>query len=46
MTVGKNFTSSSISPLKSTLKKELGIDNAQYANVHLSLISCAVKQVI
>ncbi|GJN90563.1 hypothetical protein Rhopal_003575-T1 [Rhodotorula paludigena] len=33
LTFGKNFTSSSISPLKSTLKKELGIDNAQYANI-------------
>lgn len=31
--VGSYFASSSISPLKSTLKKELGIDNAQYANV-------------
>lgn len=31
MTLGSNFASSSISPLKSTLKKQLGINNAQYA---------------
>ncbi|BGP16233.1 hypothetical protein JCM10213_007612 [Rhodosporidiobolus nylandii] len=31
--LGSNFLSSSISPLKSTLRKELGINNAQYASV-------------
>lgn len=31
MTLGSNFASSSISPLKSTLKKQLHINNAQYA---------------
>ncbi|BGO94151.1 hypothetical protein NBRC10512_003768 [Rhodotorula toruloides] len=33
LTLGSNFASSSISPLKSTLKRELGVDNAQYANL-------------
>jgi hypothetical protein len=32
--VGSNFASSSISPLKSTIRKELGINNAQYAVVN------------
>ncbi|GAA5864570.1 hypothetical protein JCM8547_005584 [Rhodosporidiobolus lusitaniae] len=31
--LGSNFLASSISPLKSTLKKELGINNAKYANL-------------
>ncbi|GAA5820374.1 hypothetical protein JCM11251_005601 [Rhodosporidiobolus azoricus] len=33
LTVGSNFLASSIAPLKVTLKKELGINNAQYANL-------------
>ena len=35
--VGSNFASSSISPLKSTIKKELGVNNAQYADASFSL---------
>ncbi|GAA5866071.1 hypothetical protein JCM1840_003400 [Sporobolomyces johnsonii] len=31
LTLGSNFASSSISPLKSTIKKQLGVDNTQYA---------------
>ena len=34
--VGSNFASSSISPLKSTIRKELGVNNAQYADVSFS----------
>ncbi|GAA5822590.1 hypothetical protein JCM5353_005494 [Sporobolomyces roseus] len=33
LTLGSNFASSSISPLKSTIKKELGVNNAQYADI-------------
>ncbi|BGP48297.1 hypothetical protein JCM10450v2_004169 [Rhodotorula kratochvilovae] len=33
LTLGSNFASSSLSPLKSTLKKQLGINNAQYASL-------------
>ncbi|GAA5883023.1 hypothetical protein JCM16303_006796 [Sporobolomyces ruberrimus] len=33
LTLGSNFASSSIGPLKSTIKKELSINNAQYADI-------------